>query len=200
MNIDKLKLDSNGLLPAIIQDYKTLDVLMLGYMNAESIKRTKETGYVTFYSRSQKKLWTKGETSGNKLILKNIFIDCDNDTILVFVDPMGPTCHKGPVTCFNDKNISNINFLSKLEKIIDKKVLDEETGSYTNELFQKGIKEIAKKVTEEAGEVSISAVTNDGRIIDESADLLFHLLVLLRNQSLSIIDVINELEKRSINQ
>lgn len=200
MNIDKLKLDSNGLLPAIIQDYKTLDVLMLGYMNAESIKRTKETGYVTFYSRSQKKLWTKGETSGNKLILKNIFIDCDNDTILVFADPMGPTCHKGPVTCFNDKNISNINFLSKLEKIIDKKVLDEETGSYTNELFQKGIKEIAKKVTEEAGEVSISAVTNDGRIIDESADLLFHLLVLLRNQSLSIIDVINELEKRSINQ
>lgn len=200
MNIDKLKLDSNGLLPAIIQDYKTLDVLMLGYMNAESIKRTKETGYVTFYSRSQQKLWMKGETSGNKLILKNIFIDCDNDTILVFADPMGPTCHKGPVTCFNDKNISNINFLSKLEKIIDKKVLDEETGSYTNELFQKGIKEIAKKVTEEAGEVSISAVTNDGRIIDESADLLFHLLVLLRNQSLSIIDVINELEKRSINQ
>lgn len=200
MNIDKLKLDSNGLLPAIIQDYKTLDVLMLGYMNAESIKRTKETGYVTFYSRSQQKLWTKGETSGNKLILKNIFIDCDNDTILVFADPMGPTCHKGPVTCFNDKNISNINFISKLEKIIDKKVLDEETGSYTNELFQKGIKEIAKKVTEEAGEVSISAVTNDGRIIDESADLLFHLLVLLRNQSLSIIDVINELEKRSINQ
>ena len=200
MNIDKLKLDSNGLLPAIIQDYKTLDVLMLGYMNAESIKRTKETGYVTFYSRSQQKLWTKGETSGNKLILKNIFIDCDNDTILVFADPMGPTCHKGPFTCFNDKNISNINFLSKLEKIIDKKVLDEETGSYTNELFQKGIKEIAKKVTEEAGEVSISAVTNDGRIIDESADLLFHLLVLLRNQSLSIIDVINELEKRSINQ
>ena len=200
MNIDKLKLDSNGLLPAIIQDYKTLDVLMLGYMNAESIKRTKETGYVTFYSRSQQKLWTKGETSGNKLILKNIFIDCDNDTILIFADPMGPTCHKGPVTCFNDKNISNINFLSKLEKIIDKKVLDEETGSYTNELFQKGIKEIAKKVTEEAGEVSISAVTNDGRIVDESADLLFHLLVLLRNQSLSIIDVINELEKRSINQ
>lgn len=200
MNIDKLKLDSNGLLPAIIQDYKTLDVLMLGYMNAESIKRTKETGYVTFYSRSQQKLWMKGETSGNKLILKNIFIDCDNDTILVFADPMGPTCHKGPVTCFNDKNISNINFLSKLEKIIDKKVLDEETGSYTNELFQKGIKEIAKKVTEEAGEVSISAVTNDGRIVDESADLLFHLLVLLRNQSLSIIDVINELEKRSINQ
>ena len=200
MNIDKLKLDSNGLLPAIIQDYKTLDVLMLGYMNAESIKRTKETGYVTFYSRSQQKLWTKGDTSGNKLILKNIFIDCDNDTILVFADPMGPTCHKGPVTCFNDKNISNINFLSKLEKIIDKKILDEETGSYTNELFQKGIKEIAKKVTEEAGEVSISAVTNDGRIVDESADLLFHLLVLLRNQSLSIIDVINELEKRSINQ
>ena len=200
MNIDKLKLDSNGLLPAIIQDYKTLDVLMLGYMNAESIKRTKETGYVTFYSRSQQKLWMKGETSGNKLILKNIFIDCDNDTILVFADPMGPTCHKGPVTCFNDKNISNINFLSKIKKIIDKKILDEETGSYTNELFQKGIKEIAKKVTEEAGEVSISAVTNDGRIVDESADLLFHLLVLLRNQSLSIIDVINELEKRSINQ
>jgi phosphoribosyl-ATP pyrophosphohydrolase/phosphoribosyl-AMP cyclohydrolase len=200
MNTDKLKLDSNGLLPAIIQNYKTLDVLMLGYMNAESIKLTKETGFVTFYSRSQQKLWTKGETSGNKLILKEMFIDCDNDTILVFADPVGPTCHKGHDTCFNDKNISNISFISKLEKIIDKKVLDEESGSYTNELFQKGIKEIAKKVTEEAGEVSISAVTNDGRIIDESADLLFHLLVLLRNQSLSIIDVINELEKRSINQ
>ena len=200
MNTDKLKFDSNGLLPAIIQDHKSLDVLMLGYMNNESLKLTKETGFVTFYSRSQQKLWTKGETSGNKLILKEMFIDCDKDTILVFADPVGPTCHKGPITCFDDKNISNNNFLSKLEKIIDKKVLDEESGSYTNELFQKGIKEIAKKVTEEAGEVSISAVTNDGRIIDESADLLFHLLVLLRNQSLSIIDVINELEKRSINQ
>ena len=108
MNTDKLKLDSNGLLPAIIQNYKTLDVLMLGYMNAESIKLTKETGFVTFYSRSQQKLWTKGETSGNKLILKEMFIDCDKDTILVFADPVGPTCHKGPITCFDDKNISNV--------------------------------------------------------------------------------------------
>lgn len=200
MNTDKLKFDSNGLLPAIIQDHKSLDVLMLGYMNNESLKLTKETGFVTFYSRSQKKLWMKGETSGNKLILKKMFIDCDNDTILIFADPLGPTCHKGPVTCFNDKNITNNNFLLKLEKIIDKKALNEESGSYTNQLFQKGLKEIAKKVTEEAGEVSISAVTKDGRIIDESADLLFHLLVLLRNQSLSIIDVISELEKRSISQ
>jgi phosphoribosyl-ATP pyrophosphohydrolase/phosphoribosyl-AMP cyclohydrolase len=200
MNTDKLKFDSNGLLPAIIQDHKSLDVLMLGYMNNESIKLTKETGFVTFYSRSQKKLWMKGETSGNKLILKKMFIDCDNDTILIFADPLGPTCHKGPVTCFNDKNITNNNFLLKLEKIIDKKALNEESGSYTNQLFQKGLKEIAKKVTEEAGEVSISAVAKDGRIIDESADLLFHLLVLLRNQSLSIIDVISELEKRSISQ
>ena len=200
MNTDKLKFDSNGLLPAIIQDHKSLDVLMLGYMNNESIKLTKETGFVTFYSRSQKKLWMKGETSGNKLILKKMFIDCDNDTILIFADPLGPTCHKGPITCFNDKNITNNNFLLKLEKIIDKKALNEESGSYTNQLFQKGIKEIAKKVTEEAGEVSISAVAKDGRIIDESADLLFHLLVLLRNQSLSIIDVISELEKRSISQ
>ena len=111
MNTDKLKLDSNGLLPAIIQDYKTLDVLMLGYMNAESIKLTKETGFVTFYSRSQQKLWTKGETSGNKLILKEMFIDCDNDTILVFADPLGPTCHKGHVTWFNDKNINDSSFL-----------------------------------------------------------------------------------------
>ncbi|MAV17681.1 MAG: bifunctional phosphoribosyl-AMP cyclohydrolase/phosphoribosyl-ATP diphosphatase [Gammaproteobacteria bacterium] len=200
MNTDKLKFDSNGLLPAIIQDHKSLDVLMLGYMNNESLKLTKETGFVTFYSRSQKKLWMKGETSGNKLILKKMFIDCDNDTILIFADPLGPTCHKGPVTCFNDKNITNNNFLLKLEKIIDKKALNEESGSYTNQLFQKGLKEIAKKVTEEAGEVSISAVAKDGRIIDESADLLFHLLVLLRNQSLSIIDVISELEKRSISQ
>ena len=200
MNTDKLKFDSNGLLPAIIQDHKSLDVLMLGYMNNESLKLTKETGFVTFYSRSQKKLWAKGETSGNKLILKKMFIDCDNDTILIFADPLGPTCHKGPVTWFNDKNITNNNFLLKLEKIIDKKALNEESGSYTNQLFQKGLKEIAKKVTEEAGEVSISAVTKDGRIIDESADLLFHLLVLLRNQSLSIIDVISELEKRNISQ
>lgn len=200
MNTDKLKFDSNGLLPAIIQDHKSLDVLMLGYMNNESLKLTKETGFVTFYSRSQKKLWMKGETSGNKLILKKMFIDCDNDTILIFADPLGPTCHKGPITCFNDKNITNNNFLLKLEKIIDKKALNEESGSYTNQLFQKGLKEIAKKVTEEAGEVSISAVAKDGRIIDESADLLFHLVVLLRNQSLSIIDVISELEKRSISQ
>ena len=196
----KFKLNNDGLIPAIIQDYKSREILMLGYMNEKSFQITLDTKKVTFFSRSQNKLWTKGETSGNFLNYVSHDIDCDNDTILVFADPMGPTCHKGPVTCFNDKNISNINFLSKLEKIIDKKVLDEETGSYTNELFQKGIKEIAKKVTEEAGEVSISAVTNDGRIIDESADLLFHLLVLLRNQSLSIIDVINELEKRSINQ
>ena len=200
MNTDKLKFDSNGLLPAIIQDHKSLDVLMLGYMNNKSIKITKENRFVTFYSKKKKKLWTKGETSGNKLILKKMFIDCDNDTILIFADPLGPTCHKGPVTCFNDKNITNNNFLLKLEKIIDKKALNEESGSYTNQLFQKGLKEIAKKVTEEAGEVSISAVTKDGRIIDESADLLFHLLVLLRNQSLSIIDVISELEKRNISQ
>ena len=200
MITNNFKYNSDGLIPGIIQDSKTLEVLMLGYMNKESIDITNETGFVTFYSRSQNKIWVKGETSGNKLKVKDFYIDCDKDTILIKADPVGPTCHAGTTTCFNDENLSNLTFLSILESIIDKKALSKEDGSYVAHLYKKGVKEIAKKVTEEAGETSISAVTKDGRIIDESADLIFHLLVLLRNQNLSIVNVLDELKKRSVNQ
>ena len=197
---NNIKYDSNGLVPVVIQDSSSLDVLMLGYMNTEAYKLTVETGIVTFFSRSKKRIWVKGETSNNKLLVDNIYLDCDGDTILISASPLGPTCHKGTVTCFNDENMTNKTFLYQLENIIDERIKGDSKNSYVKELNQKGVKEIAKKVTEEAGETSISAVTNDGRLVDESADLLFHLAVLLKNQSLTFNDVIDELKKRNVSQ
>ena len=197
---NNIKYDSNGLVPVVIQDSSSLDVLMLGYMNTEAYKLTVETGIVTFFSRSKKRIWVKGETSNNKLLVDNIYLDCDGDTILISVSPLGPTCHKGTVTCFNDENMTNKTFLYQLENVIDERIKGDSKNSYVKELNQKGVKEIAKKVTEEAGETSISAVTNDGRLVDESADLLFHLAVLLKNQSLTFNDVIDELKKRNVSQ
>ena len=194
ITLDWKKVD--GLIPAIIQDYETLEILMLGYMNKEALKITQSSGFATFYSRSQKKLWTKGETSGNKLAIKNIIHDCDKDTLLVLAKNSGPTCHLNNNSCFLDAPSSS-NITNQLERTIDARFKEGNVSSYTYQLYKEGIKEIAKKVTEEAGEVSISAVTNDGRVIDEMADLMYHLLVMLRKLNLSYGDVLEELKNRS---
>ena len=186
----------NGLIPAIIQDHQTLQVLMLGYMNKEALKISQSTGLATFFSRTRQKLWTKGETSGNNLKIKKIMHDCDNDTLLVLAENNGPTCHLGRNSCFEDSP-SSFNEIDKLEEMIDLRFKEADLSSYTYQLFKDGIKEMAKKITEEAGEVSIAAVTNDGRVIHESADLIFHLLVTLRKLNLSFSDVLDELNVRS---
>ena len=194
ITLDWKKVD--GLIPAIIQDSETLEILMLGYMNKEALKITQSSGFATFYSRSQKKIWTKGETSGNKLAIKNIIHDCDKDTLLVLAKNSGPTCHLNNNSCFLDAP-SSLNITNDLERTIDARFREGNVSSYTYQLYKEGIKEIAKKVTEEAGEVSISAVTNDGRVIDEMADLMYHLLVMLRKLNLSYGDVLEELKNRS---
>ena len=186
----------NGLIPAIIQDNQTLQVLMLGYMNKEALEISQSTGLATFFSRTRQKLWTKGETSGNNLKIKKITHDCDNDTLLVLAENNGPTCHLGRNSCFEDSP-SSFNEIDKLEELIDLRFKEADLSSYTYQLFKDGIKEMAKKVTEEAGEVSIAAVTNDGRVIDETADLIYHLLVTLRKLNLSFSDVLDELNARS---
>ena len=186
----------NGLIPAIIQDHQTLQVLMLGYMNKEALEISQSTGLATFFSRTRQKLWTKGETSGNNLKIKKITHDCDNDTLLVLAENNGPTCHLGRNSCFEDSP-SSINEIDKLEEMIDLRFKEADLSFYTYQLFKDGIKEMAKKVTEEAGEVSIAAVTNDGRVIDETADLIYHLLVTLRKLNLSFSDVLDELNARS---
>lgn len=194
-----LKLDwdkVDGLIPVVIQDQESLQVLMLGYMNQEALNLTKKIGFATFYSRTKKRLWTKGETSGNKLKVSNIYHDCDNDTLLITAQNTGPTCHLGSDSCFGSSPKSN-NTLLQLARTIDKKYQGNDSQSYTYKLHQKGIKEIAKKVTEEAGEVSISAVTNDGRTAEEAADLVYHLMVLLKELNLSFNDVADVLNRRS---
>lgn len=200
MDINKIKWNDKGLIPAVVQDASSFNVLMLGYMNNESLRITLDTDEVTFYSRSKQRLWTKGETSGNKLIVKSIELDCDYDTLLVKAKPLGPTCHKDNYSCFESESKNPIEIINILEGLVDNRKVENHEGSYINSLLQKGVKEISKKVTEEAGETAISAVTNDGRLIDESADLLFHLIVLLKSQELSIKDVMIELSKRNANQ
>ena len=194
MNLDWEKV--NGLMPAIIQDYETLEVLMLGYMSEEALKISQSSGFATFYSRTRKTLWTKGETSGNKLTIKNIIHDCDKDTLLILAKSSGPTCHLNNNSCFIGAPSSS-SILDELEETIDARFKEANMSSYTFQLYRDGIKEIAKKITEEAGEVSISAVTDDGRVIDESADLMYHLLVMLRKLNLSHSDVLQELKNRS---
>ena len=200
MDIDNLNYNDKGLIPAIIQDSISFNVLMLGYMNKDSLQHTLETKEVTFFSRSKQRLWTKGETSGNKLLLKSIEFDCDKDALLVKAEQLGPTCHLENYSCFKSEKRSSFSIIVELEAVIDKRKTESLENSYVASLLKKGVKEIAKKVTEEAGETSIAAVTKDGRLIDESADLLFHLLVLLKNQNYSFKDVLKELNKRSSNQ
>lgn len=199
MNIENIKWDDKGLIPTVIQDNKTSSVLMVGYMNLESLKKTLELNEVTFFSRSKKRLWTKGEESGNKLIMSAISLDCDSDALLIRAEPMGPTCHKGSISCFNNDLLS-FDMIKKLEAIIDERVILNNPDSYVVSLYKKGVKEIAKKVNEEAGETAISAVTGDGRIIEEAADLIFHLMVLLKTQEKTMQDVTDKLYERSTNQ
>ena len=197
MDIENLNYDDRGLIPAIIQDSISFNVLMLGYMNKDSLQHTLKTEEVTFFSRSKQRLWTKGETSGNKLLLKSIEFDCDKDAILIKAEQLGPTCHLENYSCFESETRNTFSIINELEATIDERKTESIENSYVASLLNKGVKEIAKKVTEEAGETSIAAVTNDGRLIDESADLLFHLLVLLKNQNYSFKDVLKELNKRS---
>lgn len=187
----------DGLVPAIIQDVSTKNVLMLGYMNKEALQKTQETKMVTFYSRSKKRLWTKGEESGNFLNLVAIKSDCDQDTLLISVNPEGPTCHKGSDTCWNEKNDSNFGFLSQLEKVIEQRRTGGESSSYVASLFEKGINTMAQKVGEEAVETIIEAKDDNNELfINESADLLFHYLILLQAKGFSLKDIEVELKKR----
>ncbi|WP_417198668.1 bifunctional phosphoribosyl-AMP cyclohydrolase/phosphoribosyl-ATP diphosphatase HisIE [Bizionia sp.] len=181
----------NGLVPAIIQDYTTKTVLMLGYMNQETFNKTQKTNRVTFFSRSKNRLWTKGESSGNFLEVQEIQVDCDQDALLVSVKPEGPTCHTGSDTCWNENNESNFGFLSELERVItDRKANQKEDTSYVASLFKGGINKIAQKVGEEAIEVVIEAKDeNDSLFLNESADLLFHYLILLQAKGFTLKDV-----------
>lgn len=197
MNINFTK-NPEGLVPAIIQDAKTKTVLMLGYMNQEAFDVTQKSRKVTFFSRSKQRLWTKGEESGHFLNLVDIKVDCDNDTLLVFVNPVGPTCHKGTDTCWAEENAQAYGFLSTLEKIIESRKNNQDNpDSYVASLFRKGINKIAQKVGEEAVETVIEAKdTNDDLFLNESADLLFHYLILLQAKGYTLDDIANVLEKR----
>ena len=195
MEVD-FKKYKDGLAPAIIQDYVTQKVLMLGFMNEAALKKTEETGLVTFYSRAKERLWTKGEESGNHLKLRQILIDCDKDTLLVKAEPTGPVCHTGADTCWSEKNHKE-DFLRYLEQIIALRRTSEDSSSYVKQLFDKGINKIAQKVGEEAVELVIEAKdVNQQLFLAEAADLLFHYIVLLQAKNCSLDDVIKVLEQR----
>ena len=196
MKIDFEKM--GGLVPAIVQDARTKNVLMLGFMNEEAYQKTVDTKHVTFWSRTRQTLWTKGETSGHFLDLVSMQIDCDNDTLLVKAIPNGPTCHTGTDTCWGENNDMNpLLFLTELQDFINKRKEEMPEGSYTTSLFTKGVNKIAQKVGEEALETVIEATngTND-HLVYEASDLLYHLLVLLTEKGLRIEDVASELQKR----
>nr|WP_298789611.1 bifunctional phosphoribosyl-AMP cyclohydrolase/phosphoribosyl-ATP diphosphatase HisIE [uncultured Allomuricauda sp.] len=197
MKIDFTK-NTDGLVPAIIQDATTKNVLMLGYMNQEALDVTQKTKKVTFFSRSKNRLWTKGEESGNFLHLVTIKNDCDNDTLLITVNPEGPTCHTGTDTCWGESNKQEYGFLSQLEEIIISRKNDvENPDSYVSSLFKKGINKIAQKVGEEAVETVIEAKdNNDDLFLNESADLLFHYLILLQAKGYRLEDIVKVLESR----
>lgn len=195
MKVD-FKKYSDGLAPAIVQDYKTQKVLMLGFMNADALKKTEETGDVTFYSRSKKRLWKKGEESGNTLRLRQMLLDCDNDSLLIKAEPTGPVCHTGADTCWSERNHKE-DFLSYLEHIIELRRNSSDEKSYVKQLFGKGINKIAQKLGEEAVELVIEAKdVNRELFLNEAADLLFHYIVLLQAKDCSLSDVIKVLEQR----
>jgi phosphoribosyl-ATP pyrophosphohydrolase/phosphoribosyl-AMP cyclohydrolase len=187
---------ADGLAPAIVQDFSTSKVLMLGFMNDEAVKKTESTGKVTFYSRSKNRLWTKGEESGNFLFLKELKLDCDNDTLLVKANPVGPVCHTGADTCFNEKNHSD-NFLEYLEHIIELRKQVSPGESYVSKLFSRGINKIAQKVGEEAVELVIEAKdNNEDLFLNEAADLMFHYLLLLNAKGYKLQNVTEILQQR----
>jgi phosphoribosyl-ATP pyrophosphohydrolase/phosphoribosyl-AMP cyclohydrolase len=193
MNIDFDK--SNGLVPVVIQDVQTLEVLMLGYMNEEAWTKTQQEGIVTFFSRTKNRLWTKGESSGNYLHVKETYLDCDNDTLLIKVTPVGPTCHTGNRSCFDTPY--NQNFIFQLQNIIADRYANPSEASYVNSLRQKGINKIAQKVGEEGVETVIAALAEtDFDFVNESSDLIFHLLVLLQEKGKTLEDIALNLESR----
>ena len=193
----KVNFDKNGLVPAVIQDEKTKAVLMLGYMNTEAIDLTKKNKKVTFYSRSKKRIWVKGEESGNFLEFISMMSDCDNDTLLVRAIPTGNVCHKGDDTCWGEKNFEQISFVTELEEIILDRFNNRNEKSYISSLFSKGINKIAQKFGEEAVELVIESKDDkDELFLNESADVLFHFLILLKAKGFSFSDVIDKLEDR----
>lgn len=195
MNIDFRKMD--GLVPAIVQDNLTSKVLMLGFMNEEALEITQKTGKVTFFSRTKNRLWTKGEESGNFLHVVSVLSDCDNDTLLIKVNPAGPVCHTGTDTCWSETNNGGIGFLNFLQHFIQKRYEEMPEGSYTTSLFRKGINRMAQKVGEEAVETVIEAVNGtDEGFLYEASDLIYHLIVLLTSKGYSLDDLGNELKKR----
>lgn len=188
-----------GLVPAIVQDFQSSQVLMMGYMNPEALAKTTETGLVTFFSRTKAQLWTKGETSGNGLRLVNMALDCDSDTLLVKVNPQGPTCHKGTTTCWDgdEQEETQLVWLHQLERLLAERKNADPESSYTASLYARGTKRISQKVGEEGVEVALAATSGDkAELVCESADLIYHLLVLLQDQGLSFNDVINKLKER----
>lgn len=186
-----------GLVPAIIQDNVTRNVLMLGFMNKEALQKTIDTGKVTFYSRTRQTLWTKGETSGNFLNLVSMKVDCDNDTLLVRVNPVGPVCHKGTDNCWGEDNKADINFLPYLQDFIEKRKQEMPEGSYTASLFKDGLNRMAQMVGEEAVDTVIKATNGtDEQFVNEAADLIYHLMVLLSGKNMRIEDIVTELHKR----
>jgi len=195
-----MKLDfekQNGLIPAIVQDYRTQKVLMLGFMNEEAYKKTLDTKLATFFSRSRNELWTKGETSGNYLHVKEINVDCDHDTILLKANPAGPVCHTGKDTCFDEENKVGAEFIEYLSKVIKDRKENPTGKSYTSSLFEKGINKIAQKVGEEAIELVIESKDNNKDLfLNEAADLLFHYLVLLEAKGIDLSEVMEVLESR----
>lgn len=195
MNLDFEKV--GGLIPAIIQDDETNKVLMLGYMNEEALSITKESGKVTFFSRTKQRLWTKGEESGNFLNVVSIQEDCDQDTLLIKVNPVGPVCHTGDDTCFKEENKEDILFFKYLQQFIEKRYQEMPEGSYTTSLFRSGVNRMAQKVGEEAIESVIEACNGtDERLVYESADMIYHLIVLLTSKGLNFEDLARELQKR----
>jgi phosphoribosyl-ATP pyrophosphohydrolase/phosphoribosyl-AMP cyclohydrolase len=198
-NLDWTKGD--GLLPAIVQDAQTQQVLMLGYMNADALQQTLATCRVTFFSRSKKRLWVKGETSGHGLQLVDVLADCDNDALLVLARPAGPTCHRGTCSCFGEEGATGAGFLVQLERTIDRRIRGGNAASYTRRLFEAGVKRVAQKVGEEGVETALAATAGDeAELANESADLLYHLLVLLRTKGLSLAAPLAVLEQRHENQ
>ena len=187
---------TNGLVPVIIQNNITLQVLMLGYMNEEALEKTKQEGKVTFFSRTKNRLWTKGEESGNFLFVKDLKVDCDNDTILIMASPVGPTCHKGTTTCFADETAKG--FIYELEATINQRIDDNDEKSYTNQLYRRGINKVAQKVGEEAVELVIEAKDDDANLFkNEAADLMYHYLILLKAKGFSLTDIEEVLAERN---
>jgi phosphoribosyl-ATP pyrophosphohydrolase/phosphoribosyl-AMP cyclohydrolase len=193
MNIDFNK--GSGLVPVVIQDNNTMQVLMVGYMNKDALKKTQEDGKVTFFSRSKNRLWTKGETSGNYLFVKEITADCDNDTLLIKVNPAGPVCHTGKKSCFDEE--TSKGFIYELEQVVNQRIDNDVQDSYTNRLFKKGINKVAQKVGEEAVELVIEAKDDNPEMLkNEAADLLYHLLILLKTKKVSFSDIEEILKSR----